>query len=283
MNSENKKSNTVLIVVAIIGICGTITASIIGVIGNFNTEKFRQEAELTRIALISIATQGGATQVSMASSLSAPTDTPYPTNTLQPTYTPYPTYTLEPFPTIPPTASVNLPFADNFDNGASPFWKTTTSKGVWRTINGKYTVTGETNFDWAYSLIGDPNWQDYVVEVDYSLENDIYAGAAVIIRAGGPNNLTLAFAITNPGLASWRTWQDGRWQKLVTSENYPNTQGRIIIEVKGSTFTASASGIGQLTITDASASSGLVGLGVTCRYEDRCPQFDNFSVVNITP
>jgi hypothetical protein len=56
------KNNTVLIV-AIIGVIGTIVATTIGVIGNYvgnyNIEKLRQESELTRIALVAIATQGG--------------------------------------------------------------------------------------------------------------------------------------------------------------------------------------------------------------------------------
>jgi len=62
MTAEPHKSNTALIFVAIIGIIGTIVASGIGAIGNYNTEKLRQEAELTQISLISIATQGGAAQ-----------------------------------------------------------------------------------------------------------------------------------------------------------------------------------------------------------------------------
>jgi len=53
MAQEPQKSNYVLIVIAIIGLVGTIVAATIGAIGNYNTEKLRQEAELTRIALVS--------------------------------------------------------------------------------------------------------------------------------------------------------------------------------------------------------------------------------------
>ena len=92
MNQEPQKSNTVLIVIAIIGVVGTIIATTIGVIGNYNIEKLRRDTELTRIALVSMATQGGATQASMASTISAPTDVlinipteiPIPTNTFLP-------------------------------------------------------------------------------------------------------------------------------------------------------------------------------------------------------
>ena len=52
MTQESPKNNNVLIVIAIISVVGTIVASIVGAIGNYNTEKMRQEAELTRIALV---------------------------------------------------------------------------------------------------------------------------------------------------------------------------------------------------------------------------------------
>jgi len=103
MTQEPHKSNIVLIVIAIIGVIGTVIGATITVIGNYNIEKLRQETELTRIALVTIATQGGATQVSMASTISAPTDTPYPTYAPLPTLSPSST----PAPTIPPTSSTN--------------------------------------------------------------------------------------------------------------------------------------------------------------------------------
>ena len=58
MTQEPQKSNTVLIFIAIIGVVGTIAGATIVAIGNYNVEKFRQQAELTRIALVYIATQG---------------------------------------------------------------------------------------------------------------------------------------------------------------------------------------------------------------------------------
>ncbi|MGA7193994.1 MAG: helix-turn-helix transcriptional regulator [Anaerolineales bacterium] len=180
-------------------------------------------------------------------------------------------------PTSIPTSSISLPFADNFNNGANPAWQPITSQGTWRVINGRYTETGETTFLWSYSLVGDPNWQDYTVDVDYSLELDNAAGLAVLVRAGGQSNLGLAFVINNYE-ASWRIWQNGQWQKLVTSTGGPSMQGHIKVQVQGSTFTASANGISPLVITDTSTSSGMVGLGVLCRDPASCPTFDNFSV-----
>jgi len=85
MNPEPHKSNIVLIMIAIIGVIGTVIGATITVIGNYNVEKLRQETELTRIALVSIATQGGATQMVLQSTINAPTELPAPT------YTPFPT------------------------------------------------------------------------------------------------------------------------------------------------------------------------------------------------
>jgi DNA-binding CsgD family transcriptional regulator len=224
----------------------------------------------------------------------APSDTPVPSPTpIIPTQTPVivqkvvvvtatPLPATEPpqatsVPTSLPAATMSLPFADNFDSGANPAWQPVTSQGTWRVINGRYTETGETTFQWSYSLVGDPNWRDYTVDVDYSLELDNAAGLAVIVRAGGQSNLGLAFVIDNY-YASWRIWQDGQWQKLVTSNGGPSMQGHIKLQVQGSTFTATANGISPLVITDTSTTSGMVGLGVNCREQDQCPLFDNFSV-----
>lgn len=56
MAHESKNSSTVIIV-AIIGVIGTIIGAIITISGNYNVEKMRQEAELTQIALGSQSTQ----------------------------------------------------------------------------------------------------------------------------------------------------------------------------------------------------------------------------------
>lgn len=76
MTQEPQKNNVALIVIAIIGVVGTIVATAIGAIGNYNTEKLRQDTELTRIALASIATQDRLTQASTTSTVFTPTVTP---------------------------------------------------------------------------------------------------------------------------------------------------------------------------------------------------------------
>jgi hypothetical protein len=99
MSQESPKNNTTLIVIAIIGVLGTIIGAIITVIGNYNVEKLHQETELTRVALAFDLTRsvipqntpnthiGDVTPVvtSSATSFSPTIDLPAPT------YTPYPT------------------------------------------------------------------------------------------------------------------------------------------------------------------------------------------------
>lgn len=109
MSQEPQKNNAVLIIIAIIGLVGTIIATTIGVIGNYNIEKLRQDTELTQISLNSIAKHGEETRVSMESTMFALTLMPYYANELQPTYTPYPTYTPIPSPIIAPTTFVEPP------------------------------------------------------------------------------------------------------------------------------------------------------------------------------
>ena len=76
MTQEPHKGNIVLILIAVIGVIGTVTGAIITVNGNYKVEKLRQETELTRIALVSIATQGGATQMVLQNIVNAPTEMP---------------------------------------------------------------------------------------------------------------------------------------------------------------------------------------------------------------
>jgi hypothetical protein len=103
MTQESQKSNTVLIIIAIIGVVGTIVAATIGAIGNYNTEKLRQEAELTRIALASNSIQNGITQVPMTSAAS----TPIPINVLAETSTATYVNTATSTPTINLQAPMN--------------------------------------------------------------------------------------------------------------------------------------------------------------------------------
>jgi hypothetical protein len=80
MPQEAPQKNNAALVVAIIGVVGTIVAALITTMGNYNVEKLRQETELTRIAQTSIATQVVATQIAVPqdTTISTPDTSPSP-------------------------------------------------------------------------------------------------------------------------------------------------------------------------------------------------------------
>lgn len=79
MSPEAQKSNTVAIVVALLGVIGTIVASIIGASATIKTEKLRQESALTQIALVSIGVQDRTAQATTTSAISTSIPTNIPT------------------------------------------------------------------------------------------------------------------------------------------------------------------------------------------------------------
>jgi hypothetical protein len=50
MAQEPQRNNSILLIIAVIGVVGTVIAATITVMGNYSVEKMRQEAELTRAA-----------------------------------------------------------------------------------------------------------------------------------------------------------------------------------------------------------------------------------------
>jgi len=80
MTQESQKSNTVLIIIATIGVLGTILASAIGAIGNYNIEKLRQETELTQTALNALTPTIAPSLTSSQITLAPSTVTPVPQN-----------------------------------------------------------------------------------------------------------------------------------------------------------------------------------------------------------
>lgn len=104
MTQEPQKNNSALIVIAIIGVIGTIIAAVITVMGNYNVEKLRQEAELTKIALASVPTQSNTPQVIIQNTetpiAAQPTATQMPVPTQTPKVEPTPSVEPSPIPTI---------------------------------------------------------------------------------------------------------------------------------------------------------------------------------------
>lgn len=179
MSQESPKSN-VLIVVAVLGAISTIVASAIGAISNYNTEKLRQDSEMTKIAVIAVATQGGLTQQAMVKTVNAPAIEP-PEFTSSPTdldamETP-PART----PMLTPSSELasNIIFVEKFDDNNNG-WSLDEST---RLSQGELAVTVNKG-DWTWVTL--PN-----VKVD----GDFYVQAEMLLSEGHACFSAMGFAL----------------------------------------------------------------------------------------
>lgn len=277
MAHEPQKSNVVLIVIAIIGVLGTIVASGIGALTSYNIEKQRQDFELTKIVLVSIATQGGATQVVLERTVNAPTQPP------PFTATPYPTYTQIVIPTqvIPTSTPVTKLFADDFDSGINPSWAYMDGTNYGMT-NGQLSSIGLFN---AY--VGDNNWVNYVVEFD--LDYLLYSGYnfnVMIRRQNDSDYMALQLNTFNKCSLKWVKVKSGNETEIVNSEttisnSYSECPGSYKIEVTGNTYKTSKNGQVLLIFTDDKLTNGGVGLLSTSPDEQFKFIIDNFQVKSL--
>jgi hypothetical protein len=255
MSQESHKGNIFLIVAALIGLIGTI----IGVVGNYNIEKLRQESAITQIALIAMATQGGATQVSMASTISAPTITPFPTIIPSPKYTststPLPTATSVPLPTatatlVPtPTPDPRL-FWDDFENGIKPGWGMTGKN--FTVINGKLKSEG-----YLTGSIGDKSWTSYAIT--FSEVRQI-AGHILEIRVrvqDRDNYMVLKsdFSGWEGARMTWYRMVQGKEQEIPGS-GFWGSDGDFKIEIEGNVYRTYIKGERRLFFVDDTYRNG---------------------------
>lgn len=277
MSHEPPKSNFVLIAIATIGVIGTIVASAIGALTSYNIERQRQDFELTKIALVSIATQGGATQVVLERTINAPTQPPPFTTT------PYPTYTQPVVPTevIPTSTTITKLFADNFDSGISPIWSYMDGTNYGMT-NGQLSSIGLFT---AY--VGDNNWTNYVVEFD--LEYLLYSGFnfnIMIRRQNDSDYMAFQLNTFNRCSMKWVKVINGIETEIVNSEtrisgSYSDCPGKYKIEITGNTYKTIRNSQLLLTFTDNTYSSG--GVGILSTTPDERFKFivDNFQIISL--
>lgn len=278
MTQEPHKSNIVLIVIAIIGVVGTIIGATITVIGNYSVEKLHQETELTRIALVSIATQGGATPMVLQSTVNAPTQ-PHPV-----TPTPDLTYTQLVVPTeiIPTSTPIPKLFADNFDAGINPTWAYMDGTNFGMT-NGQLSSIGLFN---AY--VGNNDWTNYVVEFDVNnLQWSSYNFIIMIRRQSDSDYMGLQFKTINYCKLKWVKVTNGNETEIVNSEtNVSNPPGECYgrsykIEATGNTYKTFGNGQLLLTFTDDTFANGGVGLLSTSTHKDFVFSIDNFQIKSL--
>lgn len=257
MSQESSKSNSVLVIIAIIGVLGTIIGGIINIYGNMNVEKFRQEAELTKIALVSIATQGGATQMVLQNTVDAPTPLPYPTYTPQQaiviTATPP---ALTPTPTALPIQSSGFVFEDDFENGLDPNWNI--KYGELGMANGKLTIISPFSKQHSnyLAVLDNHYWGNYKVTFEIAPFEDTGAfesdngQVAILLRyKEGQDNVGFYISGSIVGVQFGKYTKNKEWElyasSLVTGREgdfnfYPNplNPSTITIECIGNTYTA---------------------------------------------
>ncbi len=284
-HESQKNNNTALIVVAIIGVIGTIVASGIGAIGSYNTEKFRQEAELTRIALVSIATQGGATQIVLENTVNAPTVTPLPTYTFAPTYTAVPTNTLPPTATAtvfsPPADGVL--FQDNFDTNMNSDW--TINSGTWIVSNGELSVLYQQgdNSEYKWIALNKPDWKNYILSLNVKIPYLRTTSLPVIAIRNNNVKEKFGLSISSEGhifFALIKTTFSKNSPVAGQNDGFKMPSGsNLEIEVQGDVYTLRINGQQVQSITMPGYDSGGISLGMICGYSKGCPSFDNVKVM----
>lgn len=257
MTQESRKGNIVLITIAVIGCVGTIVASTIGAISSYSVEKLRQESELTKIALVSIATQGGATQMVLQNTVDAPTPPPYPTYTPQQaiviTATPPPS---TPTRTALPIQSTGFVFEDDFENGLDSNWNI--KYGELGMANGKLTIISPFSKQHSnyLAVLDGYYWGNYKVTFEIAPFEDTGAfesdngQVAILLRyQEGQDNVGFYMSGGTVGVQFGKYTKNKEWElyasSLVTGREgdfnfYPNplNPSTITIECIGNTYTA---------------------------------------------
>ena len=236
------------------------------------------------------------------------TPVPSPTATLISTPTPLPpTATPTPSPTPSPTTTSTpepaLLFFDDFDAGPKPDWEVLS--GEWGMAGGKYTMIDISGGSVAgISLVGDPSWRDYAIEVDvtglYSFYGDEsydneamnrkdlgMSRAAILVRA--QDNGNCAGLIVGDGHIEWGTLIDGRWSVVSGTlvDGYGEKGTHLRIEARGHVYTTYVDGKMITSFSDTRFASGKVGLWLrSTDFLDASdwravPKIDNFKVTRL--
>jgi cytoskeletal protein RodZ len=225
--------------------------------------------EVTHEATVEVTSGATAVQPTTATTSEMEEATAEPTP-IAPTATPVPAATPKPV-TMP------LPFEDDFKQGPRPEWEVV--QGTWRMIDGTYATDDDNR--WSYAMVGDPSWQDYAVEVDFTVRCISGYGVAVLLRSSSPGEgMQFEFDCCD---MQWVLWENGDSTVVATSdEGVPYycgswTESQLRVEAKGSIYTAYLNGVQVLQVQDDTFARGLTGLGSQCDSTD-C-RIQSFKVV----
>jgi len=139
------------------------------------------------------------------------------------------------------------------------------------------------NYDYSITVVGDPKWTDYAVDVDVSHKRIDSRFVRVLARAQNWGNY-MAMEVGCCGTHLILV-VNGNDQKIASSEtrgidwsdidNWKTDHLRV--EVRGSTYTLISNGMTLVTTQDSTFSSGKAGLAAWWR-PDNDVRFDNFRV-----
>lgn len=187
-------------------------------------------------------------------------------------------------PSVPTPTLVSSLFEDNFDIGAHPEWQPV--QGTWRMVDGAYGID-ESDNRWAYVMVGDLGWQDYVVQVDVALR--CYGAnpkIAVLLRSKDQRD-GMQF-LADPYRIRWNLYRGGQSKEIGMSDRGipydSNCMGSLVkshlrFEVKGSVYTAYLNDTLVSRVQDGTFATGRVGLGTPA--STNYVRFDNFIVSSL--
>ncbi len=244
----------------IVGICGLIAA-----FPAFTPLFTRSTATPTVVTLTETSQTGTFNPTSVTTATATVLTVPVATNT------PVPTPLLPVVPTqtsfVPPTDG--MLFQDDFDNGISPQWETTSDN--WITNNGKLTISFE-RYGYFWARLNNPAWQNYHVQMDV----DRSAGQVLV----AVRNQAIAYWDGFYGHDCWTNKMDMDFYGDCIAGEAKETAREIHLEldVNGNKFTALVDGIEAQTLTSNVSPNGGVAIGIYCQGGFYCPTIDNFKV-----
>lgn len=159
-------------------------------------------------------------------------------------------------------------FDANFDDGYAPGFGN--EVGDWEVhllypYTGKYTATTGT---FRFSMAGDTNWQDYVIDADFFNAQD----GGLLVRAQDQDNCIALIVRPASNEIGWNVRKGGSWGatglEVATLGHEPGEELHVKVEVAGSEFKAYVNGVLKTTLNSTEYPNGKIGLYL-CKQSDQ--------------
>jgi antitoxin component YwqK of YwqJK toxin-antitoxin module len=122
--------------------------------------------------------------------------------------------------TLPTSEEAVVLFEANFDDGYAPGFGNEVGDWEVHLFTGKYTATTDT---YRFSMAGDTNWQDYVIEADFFNAQD----GGLLVRAQDQDNCIALIVRPSYNVIYWYVRKGGMWADYkgqVTLGHEPGTE-----------------------------------------------------------